>query len=141
MQVPVMAIDDFSCVSSIESWWPRLQAELLEPLFRGENAHYQERDWIGDVYGNALGNWKTQIFHHTMILEGVGSSRLGISDRIAFTVWIETPRDLCFRRGVERDSGLPDIEAIWTRWQELEDDFIEKNHPQARADQIISGAS
>jgi len=76
-----------------------------------------------------------------MILEVVGSSRLEIADLIAYSVWIETPRDLCYRRGIERYAALPGIEEIWTRWQELEDDFIERNRPQARADLVVSGVS
>ncbi len=51
---PVVEVDDFLSWEGLDGWWPRLEAELLEPLFEGRDARYQVRDWQGDFEGTSL---------------------------------------------------------------------------------------
>ena len=70
----------------------------------GQDATYQARDW-SDWYGSTLGEWKTQPWSPTVILEGVTCTRRETIGRIAFAVWVEAPAPLRLARG--RTSSQP----------------------------------
>jgi uridine kinase len=52
-------------------------------------------------------------------------------------VWVDTPRDECLRRGLERDGQA--AEAAWREWQAAEDRYAARDHPELAADLIVSG--
>ncbi len=58
-------------------------------------------------------------------------------------VWVDTPADVCLRRGVERDSvgGQGDrAERAWREvWQPREDRYIAAYDPRGRADIVVPG--
>jgi energy-coupling factor transporter ATP-binding protein EcfA2 len=70
LKAPIVEIDDFVSWDSFTGWWPRFDAQVLTPLLRGEDAHYQAREWT-DWYGSTLGEWKTQPWAPVVIVEGV----------------------------------------------------------------------
>lgn len=137
MAVPVLQIDDFISWLNLESWWPRFEEHVLGPLFRGEDLEFQVRDWVGDTYGEGLGEWKRVPWNETMILEGIGSSRMALLDRLAYAIWVEAPEDLRIRRGIERD-GETD-EALWRRWMPFEADFFAQDGARSRASLFVDG--
>lgn len=137
MAVPVLQIDDFVSWLNLESWWPRFEAQVLGPLFRGEDLEFQVRDWVGDTYGEGLGDWKRVPWCETMILEGIGSSRMALADRLAYAIWVEAPEDLRIRRGIERD-GETD-EALWRKWMPYEAEFFARDGARSRADLHVDG--
>jgi len=86
-----------------------------------------------------------------VILEGVSASREAFRPFLTYSIWIETPRDLRLRRGLDRDHrvrialGLePDPEqasANWRQWMAAEDEYVARERPQAHADRVVSGCS
>lgn len=55
-------------------------------------------------------------------------------------IWVETPREVCFARGVSRDHMERGKEVVaWQAWQAKEDEYIEQFQPRDLADIIIDG--
>jgi hypothetical protein len=42
---PVIHTDDFASADNPINWWPRMLAQVIEPLARGDAAVYQRYDW------------------------------------------------------------------------------------------------
>ena len=136
---PVIQLDDFISFGDLEGWWPRFESQVLEPLFLGERAHFQIRDWVNDVHGDGLADWKEIPWYPTVIIEGVGASRQAVADRLTFAIWVEVDAAERLRRGLERDRDQPNIVEIWQRWQVMEAEFFARDKPQERADVVVSG--
>jgi uridine kinase len=136
----IIQMDDFISWDGLEHFWPRLEAEVLEPLFRGEDLHYRIRDWVGDVRGRGLlAEQKHQPFSPIVVLEGVSSSRRALSSRLGYAVWIDTPPAVRMQRGLERDADVPGNREMWEAWLPMETAFLEADGARARADLVIDG--
>ncbi|GAB3598939.1 hypothetical protein GCM10027446_30260 [Angustibacter peucedani] len=132
---PVVEIDDFLSWQSLDAWWPRLEQQLLEPLFAGRDARYQVRDWQGDFEGSSLGGWKDLPWSPLVVLEGCGSTRAAVADRLAYAIWVEAPREERLRRGVER--GGEGHRHLWERWQPMEEAWFAADGTRDRADLVV----
>jgi len=139
LSCPIIQLDDFLSWSDLTSWWPRFESDLLVPLLEGRTGRYQVRDWEGDWEGDSLGSWREIPVSDTVIIEGVGSSRRAIADRLALKIWVEAPTSLRMARGLERDKGLPNAEELWRRWMEMEQGFFEAEGTRATADFTVDG--
>jgi uridine kinase len=111
--------------------------QVLRPLLAGDDLHYQVRDWAHDEYGDSLGPWKSLAWHPVVVIEGVTSTRRAIADALACRVWVEAPRDLRMRRGMERDGE--DFRALWERWMAREAAFFAADDTRSRADVVVDG--
>jgi len=131
--VQVAHTDDFASWDNPTDWWPRLLEELLEPLSRNERARYRRSDW-GEPDHEPWGEVEPAEF---LILEGVTASREAFQPFLAYTVWIETPREVRLSRGLERDGE--EARARWEEWMAAEDDYVRREEPQARADLVVAG--
>lgn len=134
-QVPRAAIvhtDDFASQDNPLDWWPRLVEQVLGPLARGETARYQRFDWDQ----RELAEW-IEIDGNFVILEGVSATRSELSDYLALTVFVDCPREVRLRRGLERDG--PSAEALWREWMLAEDEYLTRDKPEVRADYIVHG--
>lgn len=133
LNAPVVHTDDFASLNKAPNWWRRIDYQVLDPLSKNETAHYQKYDWDKDELGEWL-ELKPQDF---VILEGVSSSRQEFTKYLAYTVWVEAPKEICFERGLERDGqdSLPN----WEKWWQEELDYIAEHDPQDRADATIDG--
>jgi uridine kinase len=136
-QAPVLRLDDFLSWDDLTEFWPRLEAQALLPLFQARNARYQARDWDNDPYGRKLGEWKELPFAEVVVLEGVGSAREQIRNRLAYAIWIETPRPVCLERGILRDGK--ERRGLWTDWQKREDAFFDADPVKERVDLVVDG--
>ena len=118
LHAKVIHTDDFAAWDDPVDWWPRLLELALEPLAAGRPARYDPTRWGGAererIVIEPLG---------TVIVEGVTASRQAFRPYLAYSIWVETPRDLRLRRGLERD-GEP-ARGAWTEWMEAEDRYIE----------------
>ncbi len=132
-----MQLDDFLAWDDLMAFWPRLEAEVLLPLFEGRLARYQVRDWEHDPYGRGLGGWKELPSSPLVIVEGVGAARRELRSRLTYAVWIETPPDVCLRRGISRD-GV-ERTSLWMAWQERESAFFEADPVASHAHLIVDG--
>jgi hypothetical protein len=134
---PILPIDDFLAWDDLTEFWPRLEAQALNPLFEGRKARYRARDWEHDPYGRGLGSWMELPFSRLMILEGVGSARKELRDRLAYSIWIETPPIVCLQRGISRD-GVEQT-SLWMDWQAREAAFFESDPVRSHVHLIVDG--
>ncbi|MBG0567289.1 uridine kinase family protein [Actinoplanes aureus] len=136
LDAPVLPIDDFVSWDDFAGWWPRFDEQVLTPLLAGKAAHYQARDW-SDWYGSSLGEWKTQPWAPTVILEGVTCTRRETVGRLAYAVYVDAPAETRLARGLARDAAFPGHEELWHRWMRAEDEFFTSDGTRARADTVI----
>lgn len=138
LRAPVVEIDDFVSWGDFAGWWPRFDAQVLTPLLRGEDAHYQARDWT-DWYGDSLGEWKTQPWAPIVILEGATCTRRAAAGRLAYAVWVDAPAPVRLARGLARDGSFAGAERLWREWMAEEDGFFAADGTRDRADLIVAG--
>lgn len=140
---PRIEIDDFISWDDPtgKRWWHRFEEQVLGPLTRGENARYQQRDWVNDWRGDSLGGWKTVPWHPLVVIEGVTCTRREASGLLAYAIWVEAPDDVRLQRGLARDHGQGyDVEALWRTWMAQEREFFAADGTRERADLIVSTA-
>lgn len=130
---PVVHTDDFAAADNPIDWWPRLLAQVIEPLVRGDAGRYQRYDWPTEQ----LAEWHTIEPAPIVIIEGVSAGRAEWAAHLRFVIWIETPRDERLRRAVERD-GVGALDD-WARWMAAEDDHYRRDPSRSRADVVIDG--
>lgn len=127
--------DDFAAWDDVAGWWPRFEAEVVQPLLAGRDATYQVRDWIGDEFGRSLGPWRTAAWTPVVIVEGVTCTRRAVTDRLAYRVWVATEQATRLSRGLERDGAHH--RDLWLAWQRAEDEFFAADRPWLRANLLI----
>lgn len=132
-RAPVIHTDDFATWDNPIDWWPRLLDQVVEPLARGDAAHYQRFDWPSGT----LAEWHTVEPAPIVIIEGVSAGRSEWAAHLSFVVWLETPREERLRRAVERD-GLGALDD-WEFWMGEEDAHYERDPTRERADIVIDG--
>jgi len=143
---PIIHTDDFASWDNPVDWWPDLIEQALQPLAAGLPARFTLTTWGGPARASRVVE-PSEI----VILEGVSASREAFRPFLTYSIWIETPRDLRLRRGLDRDHrvrialGLePDPEqasANWRQWMAAEDEYVARERPQAHADRVVSGCS
>ncbi|WP_345750257.1 uridine kinase family protein [Microbacterium rhizophilus] len=135
LDAPVVEIDDFVSWGDFAGWWPRLEEQVLAPLLAGRDARYQRRDWEGDEFGTALGEWRVLPWAPIVVLEGVTSTRRAVADRLACRVWVDAPAELRLARGIARDGESH--RPLWERWQAEEAAFFAADGARERADFLL----
>ena len=114
--------------------WRRLCKQVLVPLRAERAAIYARYDWATDT----LAERHTVSAGATVIVEGIYTSRRELAPLYDFRVWVDCPRDLRLRRGIERDGE--ESRARWERdWMPNEDRYVEEHRPNQTADLIVSG--
>ena len=71
------------------------------------------------------------------MLEGVTATRREFRPYLAYAIWVDTPRELCLQRGIERDGE--EMRAHWERWLVSEDAYIARERPELHADTVVLG--
>ena len=97
----IVPMDDF--VTGPWQWFDfdRVRRDVVEPLLRGEPARYQRLDWND----GQLKEWRVVEPGGVVVIEGVGALDRRLRDAYDQRVWVETPREICVRRGLERDGA------------------------------------
>jgi uridine kinase len=133
-EVPVVQTDDFASWDNPVDWWPLLLQQVLRPLAAGEEARYQRYDWNDQ----RLAEWiELPLRPELVIVEGVSAIRREFDPYLAYRIWVETPRTLRLRRGLERDGES--MRGQWESWMAAEDAYVARDNPIARADAVVSG--
>lgn len=133
--VRVVHTDDFANLGITEGLdVERLRRQVIEPLRRGEPARYQRFDWPS----RRLAEWHDLKAGGVVIVEGVSSLRREFGQVWDLSVWVETPRDTCLRRGLERDGQA--ARHLWETWLAEEDRYIARDDPRVKADLVVDGA-
>ncbi len=110
------------------SLWPRLSAQVLEPLRRSVPGRYQRFDWPSDRFDD----WVDVPVTDVLVLEGCGSARRAVDAVATMRVWVEAAPELRLRRGLERDgeAALPH----WRTWMADEAAHFAREGTPGRAD-------
>jgi uridine kinase len=132
LDAPIIHTDDFASWENPANWWSELIERALKPLAAGKPTSYQPTSWGGKEKEPLL--IEPSAF---VILEGVTASRQTFRPYLAYSIWIETPRDLRVKRGLERDGEQ--ARAQWEQWMEEEDRYIERERPAEHADRVLRG--
>ena len=132
LDAPLVRTDDFASWDNPLDWWPELVERVLEPLAAGRPASYQPTSWGGPARESVVVD-PTDI----VLIEGVSASRVSFRPYLAYSIWIETPRELRLQRGLKRDGE--DSLDDWERWMAEEDAYVERERPAAHADIILPG--
>ena len=103
-------------------------------VYKGK-ARYRARDWVGDYFGDGLGDWKEVPKSDYVIIEGVSSSRLEFSKYFNLSIWVEAPAELCIQRGLDRDGA--ELIDYWKSFKTMEDYFFLKDKTKSRVDYIV----
>lgn len=128
--VGVLHLDDlYEGWTGLEgSLWPRLAAQVLEPLRRGRAGRYQRYDWVG----GAFDGWVDVPVPQALVLEGCGSARRDVDALASVRVWVSASADLRLTRGLERDGEA--AREHWLRWMDDEAAHFARERTADRAD-------
>ena len=132
LDAPVIHTDDFASWENPSDWWPDLITKALEPLAAGEPARFRPTSWGSEEREPVVVEPADFV-----ILEGVTASRAAFRPYLAYSIWIETPRELRLERGLDRDGA--EMRAHWERWMAAEDRYVEREGPAERADCVLPG--
>ena len=133
--VPIVHTDDFASHDVPMQWWPRMLADVVEPLLAGQPATYTAYDWVNRTDGPTIDIDPAPI----VVIEGVGACRSAWRHRLTKSIWIETPRDERLRRGLARD-GL-ELADFWREWMAAEDEYVAAEDPKTYVDVVVDGAA
>ncbi len=132
LDAPVVHTDDFASWDNPIDWWPALLETVLRPLAEGQPARYVPNSWGGPSRSEV-----TIEPTDFVLLEGVTATRAAFRPYLAFSIWVETPKDLRLRRGLERDGEA--MRGQWYSWMEEEERYVADESPAAHADLILPG--
>ena len=108
--------------------WPRLAAQVLEPLRRGRAGRYQRYDWATEAFAD----WVDVPVPAVLVVEGCGAARRASMQVAALSVWVEAPAELRLARGLERDGK--EQSAAWIAWAAQEAAHFGRERTRDRAD-------
>ena len=108
-------------------------ARLLAPLAEGRAGHYERYDWAAGSFAETVGVRPVDL----LVVEGVGAAARDVAHVGTVLVWVEAPRDLRRRRGVERDGAA--FEAVWEQWATDEVEVFARDRGRERADLVVDG--
>lgn len=141
LDAEIIHTDDFATWNDSLNWYPKVIKEVFEPIANGtKRLSYQPTSWWENHQPKPVVN---QHVSDIMILEGVSSSRREFQDYISFSIFVDTPKDICLQRGLERDSGTgkskEEMMEIWEKWFEQENEYMQRDKPRANANLVIDG--
>lgn len=141
LHAEVIHTDDFASWDNPMNWWPQFIERIFTPIANGSKVlnyprskwwEHQERESIID-----------QPVTKIMIVEGVSSLRKEFRDYISLGIFVDTSKDICLQRGIERDTGAgkskEDLLKIWNTWFEEEEIYMKRDNPRDYADIVING--
>lgn len=140
LKAEIIHQDDFASWDIGLNWWPRLIKDILEPIQKGaKSLSYERGKWWPNHNPEPV---RKQPVTTIMILEGVSSTRKEFRPYLTYKIWIETPRNICLKRGIERDKDQGSSEEIIKKWEDYlkeEDEYIARDNPIENADLVVDG--
>jgi uridine kinase len=131
---PILHTDDFASWDEPVDWWPRLEADALQPLAACQPATFVTSSWAPGHSGEEVVVAPAEV----ILLEGVSSARRAVADRLSYAIWVDASPAARLARGLARDGEA--ARAEWERWGAEEDAFYAADTPRARADVWVDGA-
>ena len=112
----------------------RVKTDVLDPLRQGKAASYESWNWATKTSNGT----RTIAAAAVVIIEGVCALHEMLRDAYDLKVWVETPREVCLTRAIERD-GESERHQWINVWMPNEDAYIERDQPVQCADLVLSG--
>ncbi len=113
----LVATDHYATWDDPVAWWPRLVAEVLDPLAAGRPATYRPLDC--PTGGPRPGPVRAVHPVDVVVLEGVSAGRASIRPRLSALCWVPGPDpETRLERAVSRDGE--GIRGPLTAWQKFE---------------------
>lgn len=113
--------------------WPRLAAQVLEPLRRGRPGRFQRYDWGAARFDD----WVDVPVNRVLVLEGCGSARRAADPVATLRVWVEAPPAERLARGLARDGTA--MRGHWEDWMRGESLHFARERTAERADVRLDG--
>lgn len=138
----IIHTDDFAGWDNPENWWPLVVERVFEPIKnRVATLSYPRSKWWETHNPEPV---KDQPVTSIMILEGVTALRSEFRPYISLGIFVDTPIEICMKRGFERDRGQDgksddEIRQMWQDWYEKEEVYIKKDNPKEYADLVLVG--
>lgn len=137
--VPGAAIvhtDDVAWHESFFDWDHLLAAHVLRPLRQGQAVSFRPPAWADRGREGAI---SVLADAPMVIVEGVGSSRRGLTTLLDGAVWVQSDHAEARRRGLEREGGSAGAIAFWDEWSRAEEAFLAQDRPWERAWVTVCG--
>lgn len=138
----IIHTDDFASWDNPKDWWLKIIDHVFKPIAgEAKTLNYERSKWWEDHHPEpAVDEPVTPI----MILEGVSASRKEFADYISLSIMVETPKEVCLKRGFERDRGNDgksdkEIMDMWEQGYTDEEKFYKQDSPKSRADIVVDG--
>ena len=142
LNAQIVPTDDFASWENPFGWWPLVIEQVFQPIQNGTRTlRYPRTSWADNHHPEAIdGQPVTRI----MVLEGVSSSRREFRQYLSLAIFIDGPKDIYFRRGVERDllkgkRSEAELIRLWEGWSADEDRHLQQDDPKQHADIVIDG--
>lgn len=107
--------------------------DVLQPLRRGEDAHWTAWDWLTNEPGTPRLTRAAEI----VLAEGVGACNELARPLLSTSVWIELPAAARKLRAMERDGRS--YEKFWDMWAEQEESYLAADPVWENADVLHPG--
>jgi hypothetical protein len=134
----VLHSDDLAWHHSVFGWRDLLLDGVLGPLRAGEAVDYRPPPW---VERERPGSIRIAADTEIVVLEGVGASRLDLTDVVDAAVWVETDEPERARRDEERIAAGEVTREVYESWMAVENPFIAGDRPWTRAVAVVAGNS
>jgi uridine kinase len=132
---PVLHMDDlYPGWDGLAAAVPLLRDQVVTPLAAGRPARYRRYDWHRGAFAeeHELGT------PPVLVVEGVASGARIVAGLTVLLAWVAAPRDVRFRRGIDRDGET--YRPHWERWARQEAAHFADDDTEARADIRVDGA-
>lgn len=106
----MLHLDDIASHEELFGWTARLLAQVIEPLGRGETAHYAPYDWRTRRFGAPVALEPAPV----VLVEGVGAGRGALRPHLAGLLWMDLPAARAWARGRARDGA--EQRTFWDGW-------------------------
>ncbi len=141
LHAQIIHTDDFASWDNPIEWHTTLIEKVFLPIQQGAtNLSYERSKWWDNHDPKPVQN---QPVTNIMILEGARSLRTELRKYISIGIFVDTSREVCLERGIERDLGIgktqDEILKLWNEWLDAEDAYYAKDKPQNYADIVVDG--
>lgn len=106
-------------------------SRLLGPLARGETGRWRRWDW----HAGAWAEWHKVAPGGLLVLEGVGAWSPTVAPLVTVLAWVDAPREVRRRRGIDRDGD--DFAPYWEQWALDEAALFARERTREHADLVV----
>lgn len=128
---PMLHLDDIRTHEELFAWTGRLLEDVVEPLSRGELAHFRPYDWVARRFGAV----RTLPPAPVVLVEGVGAGRRALRPHLACLLWMELTHDDAWTRGRQRDGSAQN--DFWADWVDAEHRHFADDPSRPFADLLV----